>query len=95
MDDRNETMPGRYPLPEACTDGTVEDPAEDIQCRPIPAFAKNKEDPLTVDNIALYHYVLKSMEDFQIKISRGGGDTFDRDENYFYRVDRCAENEAR
>lgn len=93
VDEKNVTMPMRYPLPEACTDGTVLDPSADIHCRPIPAFERSgpREDgnTLTVDSIALYHYVLKSMEDFKIKIARGGGDKFKRDESYFNKIDRC------
>jgi hypothetical protein len=81
-------MAPRFPLPESCTNGSVPLASADIHCRPVPAFRKAKNEPRSVDHIALYHYVLRSMEDFKIKIERGGGDSFKRDENYFYRIDR-------
>jgi hypothetical protein len=92
VDERNITMPARWPPPEACSDGTVANPSQDIHCRPIPAFAKDKEDTesITIESIALFHYVIKSLEDFQIKIRRGGGDKFNRDETYFRKTDKYA-----
>lgn len=81
-------MAPRQEIPKSCTNGAVAVPSQDIHCRPVPAFRKEKSEPRSVDHIALYHYVLRSRQDFEIKMERGGGDSFKRDSGYFERIDR-------
>ena len=94
VDEHGFTMAPREEIPRSCTNGTVALPSQDIHCRPVPAFRKAKDEPRSVVHIALYHYVLRSKEDFAIKMERGGGDSFKRDPSYFDRTDRYVSRSA-
>lgn len=90
-------MPPRYPPPEVCSNGVIPLPSNDIHCRAVPHVKKGKRDPRSVDRIALYHYVLRSKEDYNIKIERGGGDRKGRESHYMEylkKIDRCVRRTA-
>ena len=42
--------------------------------------------PLPTTRVAVYHYVSKSLEDFETKVLRGGGAGITRDREYFDQV---------
>ena len=46
-----------------------------------------QKDP-TVNRLALFHFQIKSLEDFQKKMTTGGGDGSCKDEQYFRLIDR-------
>ena len=80
-------MPWRYPIPTACTDGTIQNPNLNLDCRPLPHVQKR---PASVDHIALFHYITRSKEDFERKVARGGGGGKHRNWGHFNRVQKYA-----
>ena len=87
MDEYKRPLPWRFELPQACRDGTVQEPKHEVDCRPVPAVQKR---PATVDNIAVFHYITKSREDFERKSLRGGGGGSHRTWEHFNKVQKCA-----
>jgi hypothetical protein len=79
-------MPWRRGPPPACTDGSIAHPEQDVFCRPVPHADKTP----TADMIAVYHYVTRSRQDFELKHKKGGGDGMVRSWDYFNKVQRCA-----
>lgn len=55
-------------------------------CRRVPH--KYQTEYRTVEHIALFHYAVKSGEDFRIKLNRGNG--FTRNWKFFRATDKCA-----
>lgn len=43
-----------------------------VQCLPYPAWGSQDSDA-SIERVALYHFILKSLEDFEVKSARGGG----------------------
>lgn len=79
-------MPWRYdpecgPLPFYATY------EERVECRPLPEV---QAWPATVDKIAVYHFIVKSEEDFNAKIERGSGGGTHRSWKDFTDVAECA-----
>lgn len=87
VDEHRRPMPWRYPIPTACTDGTIQNPNVNLDCRPLPHMQKR---PASVDHIALFHYITRSREDFERKVERGGGGGKHRNWGHFNRVQKCA-----
>lgn len=77
-----EPMPWRYdpkcdPLPE---DASYE---QQVECRPLPDV---QAWPATTDKIAVYHFIVKSEQDFDLKVERGSGGGTHRSWEDFYKV---------
>ena len=85
VDENKKIIPWRYPLPKACTDGTLVEPKRELDCRPVPHVQKR---PATVEDIAVFHYITKSEEDFERKSVRGGGGGSHRTWDHFNRVQK-------
>ena len=61
------------------------------RCFQVPA-ARHR--PLVADKVAVYHYITKSVEDFEAKLVRGAGvPYFQRDMDWFHKIERCATSE--
>eukprot|EP00798_Chlamydomonas_sp_ICE-L_P025182 gene25182-10819_t len=45
---------------------------------------------MSINRLAIYHYVTKSLEDFQAKMSRGGGAGIKRSLDYFLAIQQAA-----
>lgn len=86
VDEHYNPMPWRYDLPAACTDGTIVEPDKELDCRPVPHVQKR---PASADSIAVFHYITKSREDFELKSARGGGGGSHRTWEHFNRVQKC------
>lgn len=89
---------GRWAIPyqyheeprEGCED--MDDPPRDCFLWSAPTLESHKR---SVDKLALFHYAVKSREDFRIKHQRGGGGNSPaRDEAFFQKVARCARRSA-
>ena len=88
VNEKRQKLGWRSEPPAACTDGTVRDPSRDPNCRPVPEIYI--EDGGTADDIALFHYLTKSKEDFEVKMVRGGGGGTHREWRHFEKIDACA-----
>ena len=57
-----------------------------LRCRPIPEVRNRRG---TVSDIAVFHYIIKSKEDYMAKMARGGGAGNFRKWSLYDKVDRC------
>ena len=88
MNEHGRRVAPRYPPPPACLDGTVADPASDLDCRPVPDV--QIAGGASAHDIAIFHYLTKSKEDFEAKMERGGGGNTHRKWSHFQIAQRCA-----
>jgi len=53
-------------------------------------MSMHSKGPRSFANVALFHYVTKSANDFQTKLRRGGGDGKNKVEGWFEETAACA-----
>ena len=91
VDEDFEPIPWRYvpecsPLPKSATY------QERVHCRPLPNVQGRSvgTSGVKAQHIAVYHFIVKSEEDFRMKVERGGGGGTHRKWDTFTELERCA-----
>lgn len=86
-------MPWRYdpkcgPLPDSATYEEI------VECRPLPDVQAAPVGPagMKAQHIAVYHFIVKSEEDFRMKVERGGGGGSHRKWDEFIDMQGCVAN---
>lgn len=86
-----EPIPWRYhphctPLPSTASY------EEHVACRPMPEV---QAWPPVADKIAVYHFIVKSEEDFRLKVKRGSGGGTHRSWEHFQEIVKCVSERNR